>query len=247
MTIDGVANIDTGDNGGNMATTNIDSVAEFKVLTNSYAAEYGRATGAQIQVVTKSGSQAFHGSGYWYGRRSDWNANSWTNKRVTPEIPKVKTSATTAATPSAARSSSRASTRTRRSCSSSSARSTSVVPNRGPPRAEARVPTALERHGDFSQSVDASGNPFPYMRDYTTGLPCSAADTSAVLPGRRRARPDSCQPPVPARPRDSGHLPAGQLSRASAPASTSRARTPTVRRGVRTCCGWTTRSPTSGA
>ena len=90
MTIDGVANIDTGDNGGNMATTNIDAVAEFKVLTNSYAAEYGRATGAQVQVVTKSGSREFHGSGYWYGRRSDWNANSWTNKRVTPEIPKVK-------------------------------------------------------------------------------------------------------------------------------------------------------------
>ena len=41
MTIDGVANIDTGDNGGNMATTNIDAVAEFKILTNSYQAEYG--------------------------------------------------------------------------------------------------------------------------------------------------------------------------------------------------------------
>src|SRR6185436_9457905 len=42
MTIDGVANIDTGDNGGNMATTNIDAVAEFKILTNAYQAEYGR-------------------------------------------------------------------------------------------------------------------------------------------------------------------------------------------------------------
>src|SRR6185295_1887598 len=81
MTVDGVANIDTGDNGGNMATTNIDAVAEFKVLMNSYQAEYGRAVGAQLQVVTKSGTQEFHGSGYWYGRRSDWNANSWTNKR----------------------------------------------------------------------------------------------------------------------------------------------------------------------
>ena len=91
MTIDGVANIDTGDNGGNMATTNIDAVAEFKVLTNSYEAEYGRAVGAQLQVVTKSGSRDFHGSGYWYGRRSDWNANSWTNKRVRREIPKAKT------------------------------------------------------------------------------------------------------------------------------------------------------------
>ena len=57
ITIDGVANIDTGNNGGNMATTNIDSVAEFKVLTNSYQAEYGRAVGGQMQVVTKSGTQ----------------------------------------------------------------------------------------------------------------------------------------------------------------------------------------------
>ena len=39
------------------------------------------------------------------------------------------------------------------------------------------MPTALERQGDFSQSVDSSGNPFPYVRDYTTGLPCSASDT----------------------------------------------------------------------
>ncbi len=70
ITIDGVANIDTGDNGGNMATTNIDAVAEFKVLTNAYQAEYGRAVGGQLQVVTKSGTQAFLGSGYGYGRRS---------------------------------------------------------------------------------------------------------------------------------------------------------------------------------
>ena len=92
VTIDGVANIDTGDNGGNMVTTNLDSVAEFRVLTNAYQAEYGRAVGGQLQVVTKSGTQAFHGSGYWYGRRSDWNANTWINKRVTPEIPQAETS-----------------------------------------------------------------------------------------------------------------------------------------------------------
>jgi hypothetical protein len=70
VTIDGVANIDTGNNGGNMVTTNIDSVSEFKVLTNAYQAEYGRAVGGQVQVVTKSGTQSFRGSGYWYGRRS---------------------------------------------------------------------------------------------------------------------------------------------------------------------------------
>ncbi len=80
VTIDGVANIDTGNNGGNMVTTNLDAVAEFKVLTNAYQAEYGRAVGGQLQVVTKSGGQQFHGSGYWYGRRSEWNANTWTQQ-----------------------------------------------------------------------------------------------------------------------------------------------------------------------
>ena len=75
-----------------MVTTNIDSVAEFKILTNSYQAEYGRAVGGQMQVVTKSGTQNFHGSGYWYGRRSGWDANTWLNDRNTPAIPKPDTS-----------------------------------------------------------------------------------------------------------------------------------------------------------
>jgi hypothetical protein len=181
VTIDGVANIDTGDNGGNMATTNIDAVAEFKVLTNAYQAEYGRAVGAQLQVVTKSGTQQFHGSGYWYGRRSGWNANSWTNKRVTPEIEPPKTS---------------------RNDSGYTIGGPVYIPNtfnsekrklffffsqefqrRVNPAAErqTRVPTALERRGDFSQSVDTSGNPFPFIRDWTTGLPCSAANTSGCF------------------------------------------------------------------
>ncbi len=177
VTIDGVANIDTGNNGGNMATTNIDSVAEFKVLTNAYQAEYGRATGAQIQVVTKSGSRDFHGSGYWYGRRSDWNANSWTNKRVTPEIEKPKTSRNDAGytiggpvfIPGVFNENR---TRLFFFFSQEHQRRTDPVSER-----QTRVPTALERMGDFSQSVDSSGEPFPYIRDYTTGLPCEEGDT----------------------------------------------------------------------
>ncbi len=176
VTIDGVANIDTGNNGGNMATTNIDSVAEFKVLTNSYAAEYGRATGAQIQVVTKSGSREFHGSGYWYGRRSEWNANTWTNKRVTPEIPKPKTSRNDAGYTIGGPVFFPGFNEDKRKLffffSQEHQRRTEPAAER-----QARVPTALERRGDFSQSVDASGNPWPYIRDYTTGLPCGPTDT----------------------------------------------------------------------
>ena len=72
-----------------MATTNIDAVSEFKILTNSYQAEYGRAVGGQVQVVTKSGTQDFHGSGYWYGRRSGWNAETWTNNRAGIKSPEA--------------------------------------------------------------------------------------------------------------------------------------------------------------
>ncbi len=52
-----------------------------------------------------------------------------------------------------------------------------------PPASPTRVtvPTALERAGDFSQTVDNSGNPFPYIRDYTTGLPCSSTNISGCF------------------------------------------------------------------
>ncbi len=185
VTIDGITNIDTGDNGGNMATTNIDAVAEFKILTNSYQAEYGRATGGQVQVVTKSGTQAFHGSGYWYGRRSDWNANSWTNKRA--EAPPPVGSGKLIPVPPSSRNDygytiggpifipGKFNTDKKKLFFFLS----QEFENRTDPAAQrtGRVPTALERRGDFSQSVDNNGNPFPYIRDYQTGLPCTAADT----------------------------------------------------------------------
>ncbi|HEU0109043.1 MAG TPA: TonB-dependent receptor, partial [Vicinamibacteria bacterium] len=185
VTIDGITNIDTGDNGGNMATTNIDAVAEFKILTNAYQAEYGRATGGQVQVVTKSGTQAFHGSGYWYGRRSDWNANSWTNKRAAAPAP-LGAGKLIPVPPSS------------RNDYGYTIGGPIFIPgkfntdkkklffflsqefeNRTDPATQhtGRVPTALERRGDFSQSVDNNGNPFPYIRDYQSGLPCTAADT----------------------------------------------------------------------
>jgi hypothetical protein len=44
-----------------------------------------------------------------------------------------------------------------------------------------RVPTALERKGDFSQSIDVNGAPANLIRDATTGLPCTAADTSGCF------------------------------------------------------------------
>jgi hypothetical protein len=59
---------------------NMDAVAEVKVETSGYQAQYGQdSAGVQIQVVTKSGTNQFHGSLYYYNRNEDYNANSWFN------------------------------------------------------------------------------------------------------------------------------------------------------------------------
>ncbi len=59
---------------------NPDTVAEFRILQNNYTAEYGRNGGGVISVVTKSGTNAFHGSAFEYFRNDALDANSYFNK-----------------------------------------------------------------------------------------------------------------------------------------------------------------------
>ena len=61
--MDGISAMDTGNN-GQMLDMNIESIAEVKVLTQGYQAEYGRSSGLQITAVTKSGTNRFRGSAY---------------------------------------------------------------------------------------------------------------------------------------------------------------------------------------
>ena len=63
MTIDGASNVDTGNNGGTHVTINPDAIEEVKVLTSNYQAEFGKAAGGQIALVTKSGNNQWHGDG----------------------------------------------------------------------------------------------------------------------------------------------------------------------------------------
>ncbi len=65
-----------------------DAVAEFQVNRNAYSAEYGRAGGAVINVVTKSGTNDFHGSLFDFYRDRKLNENSFANKIAVPERPK---------------------------------------------------------------------------------------------------------------------------------------------------------------
>ena len=78
--MDGVSAMDTGNN-GQMLNMNVESIAEVKVLTQGYQAEYGRSSGLQITAVTKSGTNRFRGSAFDILGNSSWNTNSWTNMK----------------------------------------------------------------------------------------------------------------------------------------------------------------------
>src|SRR5690606_16042271 len=82
---DGVVSKDTGSNSGNYAAPALDSIAEVKVQTSNFQAEYGRSSGASITVITKSGSSQFHGSGAYYKRHEAFNANPWDRRRQCAE------------------------------------------------------------------------------------------------------------------------------------------------------------------
>jgi hypothetical protein len=172
LTINGISNVDTGSNGSVNVTLSLDSIQEFKMLTGVYQAEYGRSMGAQISVVTKSGTSDLHGSAYWFHRHDGLNANNWYSNRLpfgsgyAPRqlfrfndlgftvggpvyIPKVLKS------------------RNRLYFFYSEEFQRQLRPQG---LRFLTVPTDAERGGDFSKTVDNNGNPVA-IRDYTNNAP----------------------------------------------------------------------------
>src|SRR5215469_3295523 len=64
-------------NGGTSIVPNLDSIAEFRILTNNFDAEFGNYSGGVVNVVTKSGSNALHGSGFEFLRNTDLDARNF--------------------------------------------------------------------------------------------------------------------------------------------------------------------------
>jgi hypothetical protein len=84
--VDGASNVDVGSNITLLATPTLESVEEFKIITTGYNAEWPRSGGGIINVVTKSGSNIFRGSGYEFFRDDKLNANSFfRNQSTDPE------------------------------------------------------------------------------------------------------------------------------------------------------------------
>ncbi|MEP6716555.1 MAG: TonB-dependent receptor plug domain-containing protein, partial [Terriglobia bacterium] len=81
IAVDGVTSNDQGSPNVFSSVTTLDAIGEVKVLLNSYQAEYTGNGGPIVQVVTKSGSKDFHGSVYEFFRNEDLNANNFFNNR----------------------------------------------------------------------------------------------------------------------------------------------------------------------
>jgi hypothetical protein len=81
--LNGILVQETGFSGAG-AIPNLDSLAEFRILTNNYDAEYGNYAGGQINVVTKSGTNGFHGNLFEFVRNTDFDAANYfdTNGRA---------------------------------------------------------------------------------------------------------------------------------------------------------------------
>lgn len=162
----------TGDTNRGVIDPPVDSVQEFKVQTNSYSAEYGRTTGGVINIITKSGTNDFHGRLYDFERNSIFDANNFfSNSAGLPKSVFIRHQfGGDAGGP--------------------------IIKNRffffgdfeglrqGFPETQvSTVPTALQRQGDFSQTFAANGKLINiYDPSTLTTLP-NGSSIRSVFPG----------------------------------------------------------------
>jgi carboxypeptidase family protein/TonB-dependent receptor-like protein len=171
-TIDGSSNVDTGDNGNTHVTINTDAIAEVKVLTSNYQAEFGKAGGGQVAVTTRSGSNQFHGDARFFHRNEGLNANGWFNNHNNPITPialyRYNYAGYQFGGPVIIPGTQFNKSRDRLFFFWGQEYYRQLIPTGGIDTF--RTPTALERQGDFSQTVDGDGNPL-IVYNPATGLP----------------------------------------------------------------------------
>lgn len=169
IAVDGVTSNDQGSPNVFSSVTTLDAIGEVRVLLNSYQAEYSGNGGSIVQVVTKSGTRDFHGSVYEYVRNEALNANSFFNNRNSVLRPRYRYN-----TPGA------------------TLGGPIYIPGIWNTKKEKlfgfynidlqkikqpgnltqyTMPTALERKGDFSQTLDLNGAVIPIKDTQNGGAP----------------------------------------------------------------------------
>lgn len=77
--------------GGTNSLVSVDAMQEFRIQTSTYAPEFGRTPGGQISIVTRSGTNQFHGTAFDYLRNDVLDASNWFNGYTNdPPLPKAK-------------------------------------------------------------------------------------------------------------------------------------------------------------
>ena len=78
ITIDNITSSDISTTGNSQfGTFSLDAIQEFKLITNNFDAEYGRNSGSQVQVITKGGTNNYHGDAYYYLQNRNFNARDY--------------------------------------------------------------------------------------------------------------------------------------------------------------------------
>ena len=77
VSVDGMVSSDSDNVNVSITAVSMDAVEEVKVLVNNFQAEYGRNAGAQVSIISKSGTREFHGSASWFKRHEMFNANNF--------------------------------------------------------------------------------------------------------------------------------------------------------------------------
>ena len=208
--MDGISAMDTGNN-GQMLNMNIESIAEVKVLTQGYQAEYGRSSGLQITAVTKSGTNRFRGSRlrHQHQLRLERRTAGLNEQERRPEAGLEATTLRLLH-----RRSGRQAGRQQQAVLLLQPRVPSDEPGDQQRQPDpSRVPTALERAGDFSQTLDNNGALFNFIKDPHAHRRVQRDRPGGCFARRRRARQDSGEPAVSDRPGDPEPLSAAELGR----------------------------------
>ena len=77
FTVDGAINNDVGSNRTILVYPSLEAIAEFKIHRNAYGAEFGGASAAQINLVTRGGTNDLRGSVFYFARRGSWNETNY--------------------------------------------------------------------------------------------------------------------------------------------------------------------------
>jgi hypothetical protein len=168
VTLDGVVLSDMSTANEVNVAVGMDALSEVKALLGNYQAEYGRMSGAEIQLIAKSGARDFHGQGSYFKRHEEFNANNFFNNRLGIPKPWYRFNVWNYSISGPLFIPGHLN-KDRNKLFFSWSQEFWPLKLTNPIR-QVTVPTALERAGDFSQSLDQN-NALIVVKDPTTGQP----------------------------------------------------------------------------